>query len=201
MTDFGVTGAPRPAITPARQASLREHNLGMVLDQILNSGSAPSRADISARTGLTRATVSALADRLIAGGLVAELAPVSSQRAGRPAVPLVPAPRSLAAVGLEVNVDYLGVRAIDLTGAVLAENVTVGDFRHTDPIPVLDQLGELFAQTISPLVAEGLPLAGDLCGPARPGRPQDRSVAVGPQPRLADRRCGRPVDRHPRPQR
>ena len=122
MTEFGPPSAADPAgrvlRTPARQASLREHNLGMVLDRIVNTPTAPSRADISATTGLTRATVSALADRLLEAGLIAELAPLNSQRAGRPAVPLVPARRSLMAIGLEVNVDYLGGRIIDLTGAV-----------------------------------------------------------------------------------
>src|SRR4051812_41687225 len=115
MTEFGAPSGGDPAgrvlRTPARQASLREHNLGMVLDRIVNASTAPSRADVSATTGLTRATVSALADRLLEAGLIAELAPLNSQRAGRPAVPLVPAPRSLIAIGLEVNVDYLGARA------------------------------------------------------------------------------------------
>ncbi len=171
MTEFGPTpGAGltgRTVRTPARQASLREHNLGMVLDQIVNSANPPSRADISGTTGLTRATVSALADRLLAGGLISELAPLNSQRAGRPAVPLVPASRSLMAMGLEINVDYLGVRAIDLTGAVLAERVTAGNFRMTDAAPVLEALAGLAADTLAPLAAEHIPLAG--CYVAVPG--------------------------------
>jgi predicted NBD/HSP70 family sugar kinase len=166
-------GSSRPvpgagvAVTPARQAGLREHNLGMVLDHILNSANPPSRADISAVTGLTKATVSALADRLLAGGLIAELSPVYAQRAGRPAVPLVPASRTLMAVGLEVNVDYLGIRVIDLTGAVLAERVIPGDFRHSQPAPVLRRLACLVIDTVTPLTAQGIPLAG--CRVALPG--------------------------------
>ncbi|SDO54008.1 Sugar kinase of the NBD/HSP70 family, may contain an N-terminal HTH domain [Nakamurella panacisegetis] len=167
MTEFGVMTSGRTPLTPARQASLREHNLGMVLDQIVNAATPPSRADIAGATGLTRATVSALADHLLAGRLIAELAPVSSQRAGRPAVPLVPAARTLVAVGLEVNVDYLGVRAIDLTGAVLAESVEPGDFRNTRPEPVLAALAALFAGVVTPLEAEGIPMAG--CYVALPG--------------------------------
>ena len=57
-----------------------------------------------------------------------------SQRAGRPAVPLVPARGTLAAVGMEVNVDYLGVRVVDLSGAVLGRAGRVGDFRGSDPV-------------------------------------------------------------------
>ncbi|QNK81764.1 ROK family transcriptional regulator [Nakamurella sp. PAMC28650] len=186
MTEFGsardLAGSGRTPITPARQASLREHNLGMVLDQIVNSAAAPSRADIAASTGLTRATVSALADRLLAGGLIAELAPVASQRAGRPAVPLVPAARSLMAVGLEVNVDYLGVRVIDLTGSVLAEQVVAGNFRRAGPGPVLARLAALFADTVAPLTAEGIPPAG--CYLALPGLVDRRTGPLRLAPNL-----------------
>ena len=117
-----------------RQANLREHNLGLVLRLIIDSPVPPSRADIAVATGLTRATVSSLADRLIMASLVTELPPVMSQRAGRPAVPLVPAAGTLAAVGMEINVDYLGVRVVDLSGAILAEHVESADFRGSDPV-------------------------------------------------------------------
>ncbi len=150
-----------------RQASLREHNLGMVLGRVVHSPLPPSRALIAAGTGLTRATVSALAEQLINAGLVAELAPAVPQGAGRPAVPLVPASRTLLAVGLEINVDYLGVRVLDLAGEVLAERVSVGDFRHTEPAPVLARLAELYADTVGPLLADEIPLAG--CCLAVPG--------------------------------
>ncbi len=133
--------------TAARQASLREHNLGLVLRVVLDSATAgappPSRADVAAATGLARATVSALVDRLVAAGLVAELDPVPTQRAGRPAVPLAAPTGTLAAVGAEVNVDYLGVRVLDLSRRVLAEHVEHGDFRGSDPAAVLARLGAL----------------------------------------------------------
>ncbi len=129
-----------------RQANLREHNLGLVLRLIIDSPVPVSRADIAVATGLTRATVSSLADRLIMASLVAELPPVMSQRAGRPAVPLVPARGTLAAVGMEINVDYLGVRVVDLSGAILAEHVEPADFRGSDPVAVMSQLSDLYAQ-------------------------------------------------------
>ncbi|HWL99447.1 MAG TPA: helix-turn-helix domain-containing protein, partial [Nocardioidaceae bacterium] len=80
----------RTNTTPgARQDMLRRHNLGLVLREVLEASVPPSRADVAARTGLTRATVSALVDRLIAAGMLAQLPPAISRRAGRPAVPLV----------------------------------------------------------------------------------------------------------------
>jgi DNA-binding MarR family transcriptional regulator len=47
---------------------LRRHNLGLVLREVLEAPIRPSRADVAARTGLTRGTMSALVDRLIAAG-------------------------------------------------------------------------------------------------------------------------------------
>jgi predicted NBD/HSP70 family sugar kinase len=129
-----------------RQANLREHNLGLVLRLIIDSPVPVSRADIAVATGLTRATVSSLADRLIMASLVAELPPVMSQRAGRPAVPLVPAAGTLAAVGMEINVDYLGVRVVDLSGEILSEQVEPADFRGSDPAAVMRRLSDLYCE-------------------------------------------------------
>ncbi len=142
-----------------RQANLREHNLGLVLRLIIDAPAPVSRADIAAATGLTRATVSSLADQLITGALVAELPPVMSQRAGRPAVPLVPAGGSLAAVGMEINVDYLGVRVVDLSGAVLGQRIESADFRGSDPAVVMARLAELYLDVTGPLGVE-IRLAG-----------------------------------------
>ncbi len=174
-TDSGVPGRPSPrsgrrADGPlrvaggperaARQGSLREHNLSLVLAQVMDAARPVSRADVAAVTGLTRATVSALVDRLLAAGLVAELEPVAAQRAGRPAVPLVPAPRSVAAVGMEVNVDYLGVRAVDLGGGVISERLERGDFRDSDPAEVLGRLATIAGGVLALLSAGGMRVAG-----------------------------------------
>ncbi len=153
-----TAAAGRPRVNPARQASLREHNLGMVLAEIAHSPNPPSRADIAQLTGLTRTTVSALADQLIAAGLAAELPIVYSRKAGRPAAPLVIAGSTLAAVGLEVNVDYLGVRVLDLAGDVLAELVTEGNYRQTRPTVVVGELAAMWSPIADSLA--GLPIAG-----------------------------------------
>lgn len=145
---------------PARQESLRHHNLGLVLRHVVDAARPVSRADVAAATGLTRATVSALVDRLVEARLLAELPPVAAQRAGRPAVPLVPASGGVVGVGLEVNVDYLGVRVVDLGGAVLAEEVRHGDFRHSDPAQVLGALVELERAVVGPVRAGGARVAG-----------------------------------------
>lgn len=180
--------SPSPrGVSAIRQANLREHNLGLVLRIIVDAGIPPSRADIAAITGLTRATVSSLVDALIAAGLVTELPPVLSQRAGRPAVPLVPASGTLAAVGMEVNVDYLGVRLIDLSGSVLGQEVRDGDFRGSDPADVIPELVDLYRK-VTRTVDRDVRIAG--AGLAIPGL-VDRTV--GPV-RLAPNLGWRDVD-------
>ncbi len=144
----------------ARQETLRHHNLALTLRHVLDAPTPVSRADIAAATGLTRATVSALVDRLLAARLVTELEPVTPQRAGRPAVPLAPAKGTVAAVGMEVNVDYLGVRAVDLGGRVLQQRVEMGDFRGSDPEDVLGRLAALAGTVLAVLSADGVVIVG-----------------------------------------
>ena len=98
---------------------MRAHNLALVLQ---TRGDAPADRRPGRRspplTGLTRATVSALVDDLIAGGLLTELDPAPRTGAGRPAAGLALAADGPAGLGLEINVDYLAACVVDLTGAV-----------------------------------------------------------------------------------
>lgn len=136
---------------PARQSSLREHNLSLVLREVIAARPPTTRARIAAATGLTRATVSQLVDRLIAGRLVVELEPESVERAGRPGVRLAPAPRTLVALGLEIQVDHISVRATDLTGSALAQTRVSGDFRNSDPAQTVDRLMRLAGPVVGQL--------------------------------------------------
>ncbi|MDR1187512.1 MAG: ROK family protein [Bifidobacteriaceae bacterium] len=155
----------------ASSPELRERNLGLVLREIcagVKPGAcAPARAQIAVRTGLHKTTVSQLTDELLAAGLVIELDPVAANRSGRPTLPLAPAPGRLAAIGLEVNVEYLGLKAIDLTGAILAERVDLADLRLSRPDEVLERLGQLTLDVIARLERIGTSVAG--VGLALPG--------------------------------
>ncbi|WP_265520456.1 ROK family protein [Oerskovia flava] len=149
-----------PVSLAARQGTLREHNLALVARAVFESPAPRSRADLSVVTGLTRATVSVLVDQLVDAEILRELPPLAPQRAGRPAVPLTPAARSIVGLGLEVNVDYLGGRVVDLTGAVVAERVTPGDFHASDPADVLARLGTLARDLLAEVDAQGMRVAG-----------------------------------------
>ncbi|MET0422819.1 MAG: ROK family transcriptional regulator [Actinoplanes sp.] len=74
-----------------------------------------SRADIAARTGLNKATVSSLVTDLIDRRLVREVG-MTENRIGRPATMLVLDGSPYAAIGLEVNSDHLTAVALDLAG-------------------------------------------------------------------------------------
>jgi predicted NBD/HSP70 family sugar kinase len=149
----------------ARQASLREHNLALVARGVFGAAEPPSRAAVAVATGLTRATVGSLVDQLVAGRVVAELAPAPGQ-VGRPAVPLVPATRTVVGLGLEVNVDYVGVRALDLSGATVSERIesapggAPADFSGSDPVRVLARVGDLARDVVAEVEAEGMRVAG-----------------------------------------
>jgi predicted NBD/HSP70 family sugar kinase len=134
---------------------VRAHNLALVLQTVANRADKPSRAAIASVTGLTRATVSALVDDLMAGGLLVELDPPPRTGAGRPAAGLALSPDGPAGLGLEINVDYLAACVVDLTGIVRHQVV-----RHVSRAPGLTGLGDLAGEVAAMATGEGLTLAG-----------------------------------------
>jgi len=127
---------------------------------------------------MTRSTASRLADELVAIGLVRELDPVASSGPGRPAVPLLPARGTFVALGLEVNVSRMAVRAVDLAGQVLAERIVVDDFSSSDAPAVLGRLADL----LEPIAAIGAVGSARLVGAALalPGLVRDNTLLRAP---------------------
>ncbi|NDR54763.1 ROK family transcriptional regulator [Actinomyces sp. 565] len=142
------TQAPAAPIS-ARQSSLRTANLALLAGHVFAAPEPVSRADVAAATGMTRSTASRLADDLVAAGILTELDPSPASGPGRPAVPLAPARGTFVAVGLEVNVSRMAVRAIDLSGQVLAERVVLDDLEASDPARVLPRLAELATDVLA----------------------------------------------------
>lgn len=135
-------GGDLPGASTSDQASVRIANLALVLSEIFRVGGGLSRADVAARTGLTRATVSRLVKDAIAAGLVVEAPPEDVAKQGRPSIPLYPASHTSVGVGLEVNVDHIAGVAIDLAGEVLAQFYVEGDYADSDPREVLGVLAQ-----------------------------------------------------------
>jgi predicted NBD/HSP70 family sugar kinase len=99
---------------PADFADVRATNLAVVL-RYLRMHAPCSRADIAGATGLNKATVSSLVADLIDRRLVRETG-LTERRIGRPATMLMLDGSPYAAIGMEVNADYMTVVAVDLAG-------------------------------------------------------------------------------------
>lgn len=136
---------------PARQASLRRHNLALVLGELATSGPL-ARADLARRTGLTKATISGFVDALLAAGVAEE---VRSERPagtpGRPASPVRLGPRAPVAVGVEIGVDFLAGCVVDLAGEVLARRARPCDNRVGEPTARLAEAVDLASSLASAL--------------------------------------------------
>jgi predicted NBD/HSP70 family sugar kinase len=151
---------PGPLTAPVRQAGVRAHNLALVLQTVAESPDPISRASVASATGLTRATVSALVDDLVTGGLLTEHAPAPRAGAGRPAIGLALAPDGPAGLGLEINVDYLAACVVDLTGAVRHRLITRADQRPAGAAASLAGLSRLAGEARARAEADGLSIAG-----------------------------------------
>jgi predicted NBD/HSP70 family sugar kinase len=148
----------------AGTGGVRQHNLALVLQRI---GAAPrsSRAQVAAVTGLSRATVSALVDDLLAARLITELAPERNGR-GRPGNPLQLASRGVA-IGVEINVDYLAACVTGVDATVLASRTVLRDNRRGRPGPAIAAAGRLAAA-----------VAADVAAQDGPDPPAIRGIAV-----------------------
>ncbi len=167
-----AAGAPHARATPvsaalspggaARQHSVRDHNLGLVLRHVVDAPRPVSRADVAAATGLTRSTVSSLVEVLVEADLVLEVGPGRrvGGGAGRPGIGLVASPRRVAGLGLELNVDYLAACVLDLTGAVRHRVVVERDLRGTGATRSVAALARVGRRALEAAAAEHLTVTG-----------------------------------------
>ncbi|MCI1674762.1 MAG: ROK family transcriptional regulator [Ancrocorticia sp.] len=156
-----VTHEPFPAIPVASRvavnnAAVRESNRALVAAEVFSCGGGISRADVAARTGLTRATVSRLVRELLDQGILAESGPSDAGVAGRPATPLYPAAHTMVGVGIEVNADRMSGCAMDLTGEIAASFATDADLINSEPEAVLQLLAVRSRELMDAVNREGI---------------------------------------------
>lgn len=132
---------------PVGSHDVRAANLGVVLRAIRRAAPC-SRAEIAATTTLTKATVSSLVNQLISHRVVREVGS-SEGRVGRPSIQLALDDRWTCAIGLEVNVDYLTLVAIDLTERVLVSRYEPFDAVGSGPDACARRLAELVAESLA----------------------------------------------------
>jgi predicted NBD/HSP70 family sugar kinase len=142
-------------VVAADHVSLRRNNLSVVLRHLRDAGPR-SRARVAADTGLNKATVSSLVAELVERGLVREGAAEAERGAmGRPGQLVELDGRGVCGVGAEVNVDYLAVTALDLSGEVVSERRDPVDVAHLDPGTTLDRLARLIQEAVAAVTARG----------------------------------------------
>lgn len=154
---------PRAGTQAAGQRSVRGHNLALALRLIADAAVPPSRADLAAVTGMTRATASSLVQTLVDAALVDEVGP-TRVGAGRPAAGLVLRASGPAGLGLEVNVDYVATCVVDLTGAVRHREVRPGDQRGLAPAESVARLADLAVDALAVMARLGLRPGGVALG-------------------------------------
>ena len=139
----------------ANQRAVRRHNLGVVLRHVADHGPR-SRATIALETGLNKTTVSSLVTELISLDLLVERGLEQRGTVGRPGQVVELSGDGVVALGLEINVDYLAVRALDLTGADRHRSLDVYDNRLVPVAEVLDRLAAHASAALEAVQAEGL---------------------------------------------
>lgn len=157
----------------ARPDAIRRHNLALVLGQVHSDG-ALSRAELTARLGVSRSTVGALVADLIELGLVAESVPTGGTSVGRPSHVVVPYDKGPYVAAVDIDVTHLVVAAVGIGGDVLAREVVFTGAHPSTPERVMQA------------VAERVVLLDDATGRGRP--PLSVGVSV---PGTVDRHTGR----------
>ena len=148
-----------PGSVPANQRSVRRHNLGVVLRHVADRG-ARSRAAIAQGTGLNKTTVSSLVGELLDAGLVRETEVQMLGTVGRPALPVELDGRAVIGMGLELGVDFLAVRAVDLRGEERHVARVDVDNRGRPVDAVLDDLATLARGVFERAYRSGLLVVG-----------------------------------------
>ena len=137
----------------ADQGLIRKLNTAVILD-ILRRYAPLSRAEVAARTGLNRSTVSIIVNSLIEGGFVQET-DLQSSKIGRPGMLLVLNPKGGFAVGVEIGVDFISLILTDFIANVLWRQ-RVSSNPAEDQIRILDRASELTQEAIDVGLEQGL---------------------------------------------
>jgi predicted NBD/HSP70 family sugar kinase len=109
-----------------------------------------SRAEISARTGLSRSTVSAVVQELLADGAVQQVGASEAGRGGRPPSLLTLAGAPGVLIGVDIGHRHVQAAVADLAANVLAERRTEIDVDHSSR-GALDAASDLAAACLEDL--------------------------------------------------
>jgi predicted NBD/HSP70 family sugar kinase/DNA-binding XRE family transcriptional regulator len=148
MTTLPITGDQRLVKSINRTALLR----------LLRDEQGLSRADLADRSGLTRSTVSLLANELIDEGWIAEEDILATGALGRRPTPLRLDGSKLALIGAELTPDTIRVVSTSIHGDV--QEINQATLRHTDPEGACHQLVEMVTVLVRSEVQRGRQVLG-----------------------------------------
>jgi glucokinase-like ROK family protein len=148
----------------ADQSFLRELNISTVLRNI-HTNAPISRAQLAARTGLNKSTISSLVEELLEFRLIHETG-INSIGTGRPSTMLEINPQAGCIIGVELGVDFVAAALTDFVGNVLWRRSVNAD-PSASPEMILDQTLDLVSNAATASLQTGLPLFG--IGVATPG--------------------------------
>jgi predicted NBD/HSP70 family sugar kinase len=166
---------------PLRPREMRDRNRALVLDAVARHEPV-TRAQLAARTGLTKSSVSSIVTELLGAHLVVEQGAQRGSDLGRPGTALALARDGLAGLGLEVNVDYVAACVVDLARRTRVQFVEVGDNRARDPAAVAELLARLAASAVAAARTQGLTISATCV--AVPGLVDQETGVVGRAPNL-----------------
>lgn len=171
--------APTRRQTPADQATVRRSNLGLVLRHLRDAGPR-SRARIAQETGLNKATVSSLVAELADRRLVSTGDVDRGGSVGRPGLIVQLDGTAVCGIGVELNVDYVAILALDLRGDVLVEQREALDVPAMGPERTLDEVARLVTGAVLAVGALGASPVGLTVAVAGLVRSSDGVVLVAP---------------------
>ncbi|MCA4131231.1 ROK family protein [Arthrobacter sp. M4] len=150
---------------------VRRGNLALVLGSVASflaaeSDARPSRAQVAAATGLTKASVSSLVSELLDAGLVREIGVNRAGERGRPGVGLELSTQK-GVLGLEINVDYISAGLVDLAGTLRFHKVMERQNSGASPEAVMLALSGLVKEAVDAASEARMDLLGG--GLAVPG--------------------------------
>jgi Transcriptional regulator/sugar kinase len=145
MTDRSA----RRSFLPERadQVTVRRTNVAVTLRSLRDAGPR-SRARLAEDTGLNKTTISSVIAELAERGLVATRGVHRAGAAGRPGVVVEVDGRHVYGIGIELNVDYIAVLALDLRGSVLFERRLPIDVPRLGPGRTLDEITTMVNEAI-----------------------------------------------------
>jgi len=156
--------------------NLRDHNLSVVIQTLLNSTDPMSRADLAKSTGLTKAAMSMLVEILIKNKVIQQLSPIPDSTFGRPSVPLAFYPHHWVGIGLQVNTDGYGFTVLDLAGETIYSQWVDDTMLNVVPEDIFMQLDHMLQPVENELIALGYTICG--ASIAVPGLVENKTTLV-----------------------